>query len=218
MHPHSFKRVLLLMFVALAMGCDSSRQDDTTSNTSDSLLASNPSGSDIARSTASDAEMSHSVAPRATADHLAGTTWTGTYSCDDGSDPQGTLSFAASGNPSFQVATSSGLRNLELSATGQRFQYVPAGGGVETVVVEAIAIEPTHVAFTVSTSFERTRNGILDQGTTMLTTDAVLAAGVLEVAVKTQSQNTASRSDMMVQGGEAVMVCRATFTRQPSTP
>jgi hypothetical protein len=64
------------------------------------------------------------------ASELAGTTWKGSFKCDDGNEIQANYRFAESGNPIYEYQTSGGAREVELESPGQTLRFVPPGGGV----------------------------------------------------------------------------------------
>lgn len=79
------------------------------------------------------------------ASELAGTTWKGTFKCDDGDELQANYRFADSGNPIYEYQTRGGAREVELTEAGQTLRFVPPGGGVTNIVIDSIDVSPrTH--------------------------------------------------------------------------
>ena len=65
--------------------------------------------------------------------------------------------------PVLQLDTSSGTREAEVEFVGQTFQFVPPGGGVRTMRIEAIEASPDRVHVAISSTFEQASGGILEQ-------------------------------------------------------
>ena len=90
--------------------------------------------------------------------------WTGTLR-QAGSDEELScdLHVAESGRPLWAYHDAGGSQQRELTAVGQRFQYVPPGGGVVTVTVQSVTGSPVETGYVVDYSFEGTSNGYLTQ-------------------------------------------------------
>ena len=73
------------------------------------------------------------------------------------------LHVAVSGRPHWAFRDGSGVHEEELTREGQRFQYVPPGGGVVTVAVQSVTGSPTETGYVVDYSFEGSSNGYLTQ-------------------------------------------------------
>jgi hypothetical protein len=70
---------------------------------------------------------------------------------------------SAAYRPILQLETSSGTREAEVESVGQTFQFVPPGGGVRTMRVEALDASPDRVHVAISSTFEQASGGILEQ-------------------------------------------------------
>src|SRR5688572_2100516 len=89
-------------------------------------------------------------------------TWSGTLHA--GADALGCdLQVATSGRPLWAFHDTSGFHGKELTHAGQRFQYVPPGGGVTTVTVQSVTGSATETGYVMDYSFEGTSNGYLTQ-------------------------------------------------------
>ena len=65
--------------------------------------------------------------------------WKGTLSGTDGSAADVQIEFSPQGFPLYTYINNKGLaRQAELSQVGQTVEYVPAGGGVQRVVVKSV--------------------------------------------------------------------------------
>ena len=144
---------------------------------------------------------------------LAGTTWKGSFKCDDGDEIQANYRFAESGNPIYEYQTSGGAREVELESPGQTLRFVPPGGGVRNIVLDEISITPDRVSHTMRISEERTSGGTLDQGRSKISSEAFLSDGELEVEIAIRSQNTVSQPGIVVPGDEAVVTCKGRLRR-----
>jgi hypothetical protein len=90
--------------------------------------------------------------------------WTGTLrQPGDGSELGCDLQVAPSGRPVWAFHDTSGYHQRELTAAGQRIQYVPPGGGVTTVTVQSVTGSAVETGYVVDYSFEGTSNGYLTQ-------------------------------------------------------
>ena len=89
-------------------------------------------------------------------------TWSGTLHA--GADALGCdLQVATSGRPVWAFHDTNGFQGKELTHTGQRFQYVPPGGGVTTVTVQSVTGSATETGYVIDYAFEGTSNGYLTQ-------------------------------------------------------
>ena len=190
----TFSKLWPLVFcIAVTLGC----------NLTGRSRADRPSGDSKPASRSSDGG----------AGELAGTTWTGSFKCDDGDEIQANYRFASSGNPIYEYQTSSGAREIELETAGQTLRFVPPGGGVRNIVLEDISVTSERMSHTMSVSEERASGGTLDQSRSTITSEAVLSNGELQVEFTIRSQNTVSQPGIMVPGDEAVVTCKGRLTR-----
>ncbi|MDQ2977484.1 MAG: hypothetical protein M3R69_18985 [Acidobacteriota bacterium] len=139
---------------------------------------------------------------------LSGTTWKGTFKCDDGDEMQAHYKFADSGNPIYEYQTKSGAREVELTSPGQQIQFVPPGGGVTTIVIDDISVSTERASLTMTTSFEKASGETLDQNGARITSESVLSGDALDVETTIRSQNTVSQPGIVVPGNESTVVCR----------
>ncbi len=139
---------------------------------------------------------------------LAGTTWKGTFKCDDGDEMQANYRFAESGNPIYEYQTKSGTREVELTSPGQTFRFVPPGGGVRNIVLNDISVSPEHITHTMTISDERASGETLDQSSSTISSEAVLSGSELEVEIAIRSQGTLSQPGIVVPGDESRVVCK----------
>jgi hypothetical protein len=139
---------------------------------------------------------------------LAGTTWKGKLKCDDGDELDANYRFADSGNPIYEYQTKSGAREVELTSEGQMIRFVPPGGGVTSVVVDAISVSPEHMTNTISVSEEKSSGQTLDQNRATIQSEATLAGSELDVEITIRSQGTMSQPGIVVPGDESTVVCR----------
>ncbi len=144
---------------------------------------------------------------------LAGTTWKGTFKCDDGDEIPANYRFAESGNPIYEYQTKGGAREVELTSEGQTLRFVPPEGGVRNIVIDSISISPAHISHTMTISNERTSGGTLDQSKSVISSEAALSGDQLEVEIAIRSQGVTSQPGIMVPGDESRVICRGKLKR-----
>ncbi|HLN97076.1 MAG TPA: hypothetical protein VK208_01200 [Pyrinomonadaceae bacterium] len=182
----------LAFCIAVTLGCNlAGRSEDR------------PSGDSGSSSKASDNDSGS----------LAGTTWKGSFKCNDGDEIQANYRFADSGNPIYDYQTSGGAREVELTSPGQTLRFVPPGGGVRNITLDDISVSPDHISHTMTISEERTSGGTLDQSHATISSEATLSDGGLDVEFTVRSQNTVSQPGIMVPGDESVVVCKGRLRR-----
>jgi hypothetical protein len=190
----SFKKLLpLALCLAVGLSCN---------------LASG-GGSDERGSRSGDAPGGRAEA----ADELAGTTWKGSFSCDDGEEIQANYRFAESGNPIYEYQTKSGPREVELAEAGQTIRFVPPGGGVTTIVIDDISVAPERISHTMTISREQTSGGTLDQSSSTIQSEALLSGSELEVEFTVRSQGVLSQPGIVVPGNASTVTCRGKLRR-----
>lgn len=145
---------------------------------------------------------------------LAGTTWTGTSSCDDGESLQMVFKFADSGNPIYEYQTKSGLRSVELSEAGQLIRFVPPGGGVTSITVDSLDVSSDRVSHTMSFSTESSSGETLTQSRSRIGTETAITDGELQVESTIRSQSVSSQPGIVAPGDEQVVVCRGRLKGQ----
>ncbi len=90
--------------------------------------------------------------------------WQGQLTGADGSTSDVQIDFSPKGFPLYSYTNNRGLtRQAELSHIGQMIEYVPAGGGVQRVVVQSLEKGPGRLSIGIASSFERASSGYLDQ-------------------------------------------------------
>jgi hypothetical protein len=128
-------------------------------------------------------------------------TWRGVMTSNEESGEVEVV-FSPSGYPVYTYTNNSGVtREVELTKPGQTIEYVPQGGGVQRIVVDAIDKQPTRVVLSLTGSFEKSSQGFLDQqrGTTLI--EYALVPEGLHMRMRTQ--NTAHFGDKDgIVGGE----------------
>jgi hypothetical protein len=144
---------------------------------------------------------------------LAASSWTGTLNCDDGDNLPVNIKFAETGNPLYDYHTSSGLKAVELTSTGQRLRFVPPGGGVTNIVLDSLSVSSDRMSHTMSVSRERSAGGTMIQSRASITTEAVLSGSMLEVQTTIRSSSAASQPGYMIPD-ESATVCRGKLSRQ----
>ncbi len=147
------------------------------------------------------------------ASELAGTTWKGTFKCDDGDELQANYRFADSGNPIYEYQTRGGAREVELTEAGQTLRFVPPGGGVTNIVLNSIDVAPGNISHTMTISRESVSGETLDQSSSTIHSEAVLSGSELEVEITIRSQGTLSQPGIMVPGDASTIICRGKLRR-----
>ena len=138
---------------------------------------------------------------------LGGTTWKGNMNCDDGDNVPVVLRFAESGGPIYEYQTRDGLREVELTSSGQIVRFIPPGGGVTTVEVDSLLVSSDRVSQAVSISHEGGAGATLEQSQSSVTTDMSLSGEELEVETKIRSQSAISQPGIAVPGNEHFVTC-----------
>jgi len=73
--------------------------------------------------------------------------WKGTLAGSDGSSGEVQVDFSPQGFPLYSYTNNKGVvRQVELSHVGQTVEYVPAGGGVQRMVVKTLRTETGRLA------------------------------------------------------------------------
>ena len=143
---------------------------------------------------------------------LAASSWKGTLNCDDGDDVPVVMKFADSGNPLYDYQSSSGLREVELTSPGQSFRFVPAGGGVTSIVLDSFSVSSDRITYTMNISHERS-GGTLIQSHSVITSEMELSDNTLDVQNTISSNSTASQPGIVVPS-ESATVCRGKLNRE----
>lgn len=133
-------------------------------------------------------------------------TWRGVMTSNEESGEVEVV-FSPAGYPVYTYTNNSGVtREVELTKPGQTIEYVPPGGGVQRVVVDAIDKQPALVVLSLTGSFEKSSQGILDQqrGTTLI--EYALVPEGLHMRMRTQNTAHFGDKDGMVGGTPAESV------------
>ena len=144
---------------------------------------------------------------------LAGSTWKGTFKCDDGDEIQANYRFADSGNPIYEYQTKSGAREVELTEPGQIIRFVPPGGGVTSIVLDSITVSPESMNHTMTISYEGVSGETLDQSSSTIHSEAVLSGSELEVEFTIRSQGVLSQPGIVVPGDASTVTCKGKLRR-----
>lgn len=110
--------------------------------------------------------------------------WTGTLKGASDTIDDAQFKFSTAGNLIYEYRVRGGndIRSVEWTTIGQKIQYIPPNGGVQTITVEALDRAPGRLSITQRWVFERSGN-FLEQ--TFLTSrfDGVMTAEGLQVTV-----------------------------------
>jgi hypothetical protein len=141
-------------------------------------------------------------------------TWNGSISCEPGGSTSARYKVSENGNPIYEYQTKSGSREAELTSNGQVVRFVPPGGGVANVQVEALSVSADRIIYTLNISEERTSMDTLDQNRAVVTSEARMTSAGLEVEMAVRAQGVASQPGMVVPGEEQSATCRGTLQKQ----
>lgn len=98
----------------------------------------------------------------ALADGFSGV-WSGAVS-QGGNSYALAVTFSQDGYPISSYTNNKNLkRERELCTPGEKVEYVPKGGGVQTYVLEGIAKDAGHLVYAMRSSFQRASNGYFKQ-------------------------------------------------------
>ena len=122
--------------------------------------------------------------------------------------------FTEAGYPVYTYTNKQGVtRQVELMRSGQTIEYVPPGGGVQTVVVESIRQQPDSVILSLVGSFERAKNGYLDQRQETTTIEYQLVPQGLHMRVTLRAVSHLSDKDLSVGGTPDASVAEGILQR-----
>ena len=127
--------------------------------------------------------------------------WKGTLTGADGSAAEVQIDFGPQGFPMYSYTNNKRVtRQVELSHVGQMVEYVPAGGGVQRVLVKTLEQGQGRLSIGIVFSFERASQGYLQQNQQSTLFEYVLAPEGLKLRVTTQSTAHMGDKDMIVGG------------------
>jgi hypothetical protein len=140
--------------------------------------------------------------------------WKGALTGADGSSVEVVVDFSPSGLPLYSYTNNRGVaRQVELGSVGQTIEYVPAGGGVQRIVVKAIEAGAGRLSVEIAGSFEKASQGYLDQHYEGALFEYVLVPGGLKMKVTTQSTSHFGDKDMIVGGAPQAAVAEGLLHR-----
>ena len=140
--------------------------------------------------------------------------WKGALTGADGSSVEVVVDFSPSGLPLYSYTNNRGVaRQVELGSVGQTIEYVPAGGGVQRIVVKAIEAGAGRLSVEIAGSFEKASQGYLDQHYEGALFEYVLVPGGLKMKVTTQSTSHFGDKDMIVGGAPQTAVAEGLLHR-----
>lgn len=133
----------------------------------------------------------------ALADEFSGV-WSGAVS-QGGNSYALAVTFSQDGYPIFSYTNNKNLtRERELRTPGEKVEYVPKGGGVQTYVLEEIAKDAGHLVYAMRSSFQRASNGYLTQNFHRYIVEYVLDGAQLHVTVVDQANGYMGDHEMSV--------------------
>ena len=149
----------------------------------------------------------------ALADGLAGL-WSGAVS--QGSDSYTLdVTFSRDGYPIFSYTNNKNLtRERELRAPGEKVEYVPKGGGVQTYVLEEIEKDAGHLVYAMRSSFQRASNGYLTQNFHRYVVEYVLDGAQLHVTIVNRTNGYMGDHEMSAIDRDSQAVAKGVLRRR----
>ena len=142
--------------------------------------------------------------------------WKGTLTGSDGKSGEVQVDFGPQGFPLYSYTNNKGVvRQIELSHVGQMVEYVPAGGGVQRVVVKTLKKGEGRLEIGFGGSFERASQGYLDQQQETTLIEYALTSGGLAMKVTTRSTTHFGDKDMSVDGDPNSAVAEGLLQKLP---
>ena len=146
------------------------------------------------------------------ADALTGV-WSGTVS-EGGESYQLEVAFSRDGYPIFSYTSNKDLtRQIELRSPGQKVQYVPNGGGVQTYVLEDIAKDPARLVYAMRNNFQRAANGYLSENNHRYVVEYILQGAELHVTIVDQADGYMGDRDGNMMGNPSQSVAKGVLQR-----
>ena len=142
--------------------------------------------------------------------------WQGVMVAEDDPDDRAEIFIVLSSafHPILQLETSSGTREAEVEGAGQTFQFVPPGGGVRTMQVEALEASRDRVHVEISERFERASGGILEQSWSRTIQTLVRDGDAFRATFQNASGTRLSDLDLAVGGDVQMKVYRGILRLQ----
>jgi hypothetical protein len=142
--------------------------------------------------------------------------WKGTLTGSDGSSGEVQVDFSPQGFPLYSYANNHGVvRQVELSQVGQTVEFVPAGGGVQRVMVKTLEKGQGRLAIEIVASFEKASQGYLQQQQDSALFEYALAPGGLTMKVTTRSTSHFGDKDLIVGGNPDSAVAEGLLQKLP---
>lgn len=142
--------------------------------------------------------------------------WKGALIGSDGRSGEVQVDFGPQGSPLYSYTNNKGVvRQVELSHVGQTVEYVPAGGGVQRVLVKTLEKGQDRLAIGIGSSFERASQGYLDQQQKTTLIEYALTPGGLAMKVTTRSTSHFGDKDMSVGGDPNSAVAEGLLQKLP---
>ena len=139
--------------------------------------------------------------------------WSGTVS-EDGESFELEVSFTQDGYPIFSYTNNKNLtRQVELRAPGQKVQYVPKGGGVQTYVLEDMGKDPTRLVYALRSNFQRAANGYLSENNHRYVFEYVLDGAELHLTIVDQANGYMGDRDGNMAGSPSESVANGVLKR-----
>ena len=149
------------------------------------------------------------------ASNLTGS-WKGTLTGADGTSAEVQVDFSPQGYPLYSYTNNTGVtRQVELSRVGQTIEYVPAGGGVQRVVVKSIQRGQGRISISIVGSFEKAAQGYMDQQQEAALFEYQLGPGGLNMRLTSQSSSHFGDKDMIVGGDPNSTVAEGILQKIP---
>ena len=149
------------------------------------------------------------------ASNLTGS-WKGTLTGVDGASAEVQVDFSPQGYPLYSYTNNTGVtRQVELSRVGQVIEYVPAGGGVQRIVVKSIQRDQGRISISIVGSFEKASQGYMDQQQEAALFEYQLDPDGLKMRLTSQSSSHFGDKDMIVGGDPNSTVAEGILQKVP---
>ena len=140
--------------------------------------------------------------------------WKGLLTGADGSQAEVQVDFSPQGFPLYSYTNNHGVaRQIELSHVGQTVEYVPQGGGVQRMVVQTFEKGQGRLSVSIVGSFERAKQGYLDQRQEAALFEYTLVPEGLKMRVTTRASSHFGDKDLIVGGDPHAVVAEGVLRR-----